>query len=255
MKQWIIMAATALAGLGAVPAAAQWKPDRPINLIVPWAPGGATDQVTRLAASEMEAALGQKIVVVNQPGASGSIGTKNALDAPKDGYTWTAGAVQDLGVYKVLGMAPTDLGDWNLYLSVANVPVISVNPQTPYQNLGDLLKAMKDKPKTVTISTGGVASASHNAAEAHNASGRGRVSARDLRRRQPGGGGRRRGGGERHDPARGRTGGDDPRQAAPSAGGLFGAAARALGLRHHPVRDRDPVGSEAADQLLRHLRP
>jgi tripartite-type tricarboxylate transporter receptor subunit TctC len=99
-------------------------------------------------------------------GASGSIGTKNALDAPKDGYTWTAGAVQDLGVYKVLGMAPTDLGDWNLYLSVANVPVISVNPQTPYQNLGDLLKAMKDKPKTVTISTGGVASASHNAAEA-----------------------------------------------------------------------------------------
>jgi tripartite-type tricarboxylate transporter receptor subunit TctC len=167
MKRWIIAAvAAALTGPGAVPAASQWKPDRPINLIVPWAPGGATDQVTRLAASEMEAALGQKIVVVNQPGASGSIGTKNALDAPKDGYTWTAGAVQDLGVYKVLGMAPTDLGDWNLYLSVANVPVISVNPQTPYQSLGDLLKAMKEKPRTVTISTGGVASASHNAAEA-----------------------------------------------------------------------------------------
>jgi tripartite-type tricarboxylate transporter receptor subunit TctC len=167
MTRWIIAAAAAaLAGLGTLPAAAQWKPDRPINLIVPWAPGGATDQVTRLAASEMEAALGQKIVVVNQPGASGSIGTKSALDAPKDGYTWTAGAVQDLGVYKVLGMAPTDLNDWNLYLSVANVPVISVNPQRPYQNLGDLLKAMKDKPKTVTISTGGVASASHSAAEA-----------------------------------------------------------------------------------------
>ena len=89
----IALAALALAALGiAAPAAAQqWKPSRPINLIVPWAAGGSTDQVTRVAAAEMEKALGQTIVVVNQPGASGAIGTKSALDAPKDGYTWTAG--------------------------------------------------------------------------------------------------------------------------------------------------------------------
>ena len=79
----------------ALPAAAQnWKPTRPINLIVPWAAGGSTDQVTRVAAAEMEKALGQTIVIVNQPGASGAIGTKSALDAPKDGYTWAAGAAQ-----------------------------------------------------------------------------------------------------------------------------------------------------------------
>src|ERR1700752_1104839 len=87
----------------ATPAPAQWKPTRPINLIVPWAAGGSTDQVTRVAAAEMEKVLGQTIVVINQPGASGSIGTKSAPDAPKDGYTWTAGAAQDLGTYESLG--------------------------------------------------------------------------------------------------------------------------------------------------------
>src|SRR4249919_2367283 len=97
------------------PATAQnWKPSRPINLIVPWSAGGSTDQVTRVTAAELEKALGQKIVIVNQPGASGSIGTKTALEAPKDGYTWTAGAAQDLGAYRTLGMLDTNLGDWHL---------------------------------------------------------------------------------------------------------------------------------------------
>ena len=84
--------------LAMAPATAQqWKPTKPITIIVPWAAGGSTDQVTRVTASEIEKALGQKVIVVNQPGASGSIGTKNALEAPKEGYTWTAGAAQDLG--------------------------------------------------------------------------------------------------------------------------------------------------------------
>ena len=47
-----------------------WKPDKPITLIVPWAAGGSTDQVSRVAAAEIEKALGQKVVVVNQGGAS-----------------------------------------------------------------------------------------------------------------------------------------------------------------------------------------
>ena len=64
----------------AAPAAAQWKPTKPITIIVPWAAGGSTDQVTRVTAAELEKALGQKVVIVNQPGASGSIGTKNALE-------------------------------------------------------------------------------------------------------------------------------------------------------------------------------
>jgi tripartite-type tricarboxylate transporter receptor subunit TctC len=51
----------------------------------------------RLVAGEMQKSLGQTIVIINQPGPSGSIGTRSALEATKDGYTWTAGAAQDLG--------------------------------------------------------------------------------------------------------------------------------------------------------------
>ena len=64
-------------------AGAQWNPNKPITIIVPWAAGGSTDQVTRVTAGEVEKALNQKVVIVNQPGASGSIGTKTHLKQPK----------------------------------------------------------------------------------------------------------------------------------------------------------------------------
>ena len=159
-------AATAFACIMATPSHAQWKPNKPINLIVPWAAGGSTDQVTRVTAAEIERVLGQKIVVVNQPGASGSIGTKNAFEAPKDGYTWTAGAAQDLGVYQSLGMLNASLKDWHLFLNVANIPVVGVNPSTPYQNINQLLEAMKARPGEIKVATAGVTSGGHNAMEA-----------------------------------------------------------------------------------------
>jgi tripartite-type tricarboxylate transporter receptor subunit TctC len=145
--------------------AQDWKPQRPVTIIVPWAAGGSTDQVTRVTAAEIEKHLGQKVVIVNQPGASGSIGTKGALDAPKDGYTWTAGAAQDLGSYETLGMLKTRISDWHLFLNVANVQLIGVNPNTPYKSPKDLLDAMKAKPGQITVATAGVTSAGHNAME------------------------------------------------------------------------------------------
>ncbi len=162
-RLFLMLAAT----LAAAPLhAQQWKPTKPVTIIVPWAAGGSTDQVTRITAAELEKHLGQKVVIVNQPGASGSIGTKNALEASKDGYTWTAGAAQDLGVYRALGLLETNLADWHLFLSVANVPLVGVNPGTPYKSMKDLLDAMKAKPGQVTVATAGVTSGGHNAMEA-----------------------------------------------------------------------------------------
>lgn len=161
----IFAGAIAITLSGASFAQATWKPTKPINLIVPWAAGGSTDQVTRITAAEIEKVLGQKIVVVNQPGASGSIGTKNAWDAPRDGYTWTAGAAQDLGAYQSLGMLNAGIKDWHLFLNVANVPVVSVNPSTSYQNIKQLIDAMKTKPD-LKVATAGVTSGGHNAMEA-----------------------------------------------------------------------------------------
>ena len=159
-----IVGAIALAT--ALSAQAQWKPTKPINIIVPWAAGGATDQVTRVAAGELEDALGAKIVVINQPGGAGSIGTMNAMNAAKDGYTWTAGAPKQLGTYPVLGLAGTKLSDFHLFVSVTQVPIVSVNPNSPYQNFQQLLDDMKAKPGQITIATAGNTSSGHIAAEA-----------------------------------------------------------------------------------------
>ena len=159
------IAATALLATAAA-AHAQWKPTKPINIIVPWAAGGATDQVTRVAAGELEDALGTKIVVINQPGGAGSIGTMNAMNAPKDGYTWTAGAPKQLGTYPVLGLAGTKLSDFHLFVSVTQVPIVSVNPNSPYQNFQQLLDDMKAKPGQVTVATAGNTSSGHIAMEA-----------------------------------------------------------------------------------------
>ncbi|MCJ7830473.1 MAG: tripartite tricarboxylate transporter substrate binding protein [Desulfobacterales bacterium] len=163
----IIMALIFCALLVVAPALAAdtWKPDRPIKLIVPWGAGGSTDQVTRVCAGELEKPLGQTIVVVNQPGASGSIGTKNTIEAPKDGYTWTAGAAKDLGTYQVLGMLNTGIRDWHLFLNISLPQVVAVQADSPYQTFADLLKSFKDSPGKVKVSSAGINSAGHSGIE------------------------------------------------------------------------------------------
>ena len=169
MKKRFFLKSLSIAAMAlgiALPAAAQqWKPTKPINLVVPWAAGGSTDQVTRVTAAELEKVLGQKIVIVNQPGASGSIGTKTVWDAAKDGYTWAAGAAQDLGAYQTLGMLDVPAGSWHLFLTVANVPVVGVNAGMPWQNMNQLLDAMKAKPGEIKVATAGMTSGGHNAME------------------------------------------------------------------------------------------
>ena len=160
----VLGVATAVAVSTSV-AAQSWQPEQPITIIVPWSAGGSTDQVTRVVAGELEDALGQKVVIVNQPGASGSVGTKNAWEAPHDGYTWAAGAASDLGTYPVLGMLDTKLDDWALFLNVANVAVVGVNPDSPYEEVSQLLEAMKADPGQVSVATAGLSSAGHNAME------------------------------------------------------------------------------------------
>ena len=148
-----------------VSAETSWKPKKPINLIVPWGAGGATDGVSRQTAMVLEGLLGQKIVVVNQPGASGSVGTKNVLDKPKTGLYWTAGAVKDLGVYKVQGLLDTTLDDWHLFLNFAIPNVVAVNSSSPYKDFGELIEAFKASPGKIKVATAGVNSAGHTAIE------------------------------------------------------------------------------------------
>ena len=158
MLRTLMLTAAAIVGLTGAASAQNypWKPTKPITIIVPWGAGGSTDQVVRLLGKEIEGAIGQSVVIVNQPGASGSIGTKAVLDAPKDGYMIASGAAKDAGTYAVTGLLNTKLDDWHLFLAVINSSVIGVNANTPYKTLDDLIKAMKDKPGTVTVATAGI---------------------------------------------------------------------------------------------------
>ena len=167
MQRFLIVLATVVAVVVATAGAQSypWMPVRPITIIVPWGAGGSTDTVTRVLAAELEAELGQPVVIVNQPGASGSIGTTNALTADHDCYTWAAGAAQDLGTYGVLAMLDTSLADWHLYLTVANTAVVGVNANTPYQTFPELVDAMRARPGEIPVATAGQTSAGHNAME------------------------------------------------------------------------------------------
>lgn len=162
----LMITAAAIAAIAAPAYAGDyaWKAEKPITIIVPWGAGGATDQVTRVTAAVLEEELGQTVVIVNQPGASGSIGKKNAWEAPRDGYTWAAGAPKQLGTYKLLGQWDTWVDDWRLYNTVTNVPLVSVNPDAPYATMADFIAAMQ--AGKVTVATAGAGSSGHAAAEA-----------------------------------------------------------------------------------------
>ncbi|MCB2054481.1 MAG: tripartite tricarboxylate transporter substrate binding protein [Geminicoccaceae bacterium] len=169
MRTWTMVLAAFGLATASLPAAAQdnaWKPQEPVTIIVPWAAGGSTDSVTRVLAGELEKALGQTVVVVNQPGAAGSVGTTGAWEAPHDGLTWAAGAALDLGSYQALGMLDVPMSDWRLYLHIANVAIVGANPDAGFEDFGGLIEAMKEKPGEVTVATAGVTSGGHNAMEA-----------------------------------------------------------------------------------------
>lgn len=138
--------------------ASGWKPARPITVVVPWGAGGSTDQVVRVVAKELGEALDQKVVVVNQPGASGSIGTKSVLEGAKDGTMFASGAAKDLGTYAVTGLLDTKLEDWNIYLAVINASVVGVNADSPYKTFDALVEAMKANPGSVKVATAGITS-------------------------------------------------------------------------------------------------
>lgn len=145
--------------------AAEWRPTKPITLIVPWPAGGATDLTARILASEMEKVLGQRISVVNTPGASGAIGMQNAFDAPKDGYTWTANADVSIVNYPVLDLLKLTHRDWHYWYALMTPNIIAVTPEYPAKDPADLVRLMKEKPGQVAVASAGVGSSGHLALE------------------------------------------------------------------------------------------
>lgn len=154
-----------VAAAGSAFGAPAWRPVRPVTVIVPWPAGGSTDMTARVLASQMERFLGQRIVIVNTPGAQGSIGMKDVWEAPRDGYTWGANASTDMVSYAVLGRLAQSHRDWRYFYVLWAPNLIAVRADSPYRTVEDLIAAMRARPGQVSVASAGVGSSGHLAAE------------------------------------------------------------------------------------------
>ena len=151
-----------------VPAGAQGYPARAIRIVVPFAPGGATDAVLRMLAPRLSENLGQQVVVDNRPGGASTIGMDMVAKAAPDGYT--------LGVANLsFSINPTLFGaklpyntekDFALVSLVSIVPlVMSVHPSVPARSIKELIALAKARPESLNYSSSGNASATQMATE------------------------------------------------------------------------------------------
>lgn len=138
------------------PLSAQTYPDKPIRLIVPFAPGGTNDILARMVANHLSETLGQSTIVDNRPGADGIIGTDIAVKAKPDGYTLllvSSAYVMNPVVRKL----PYDTLTAMEFIAKigASFLVLSVNPSLPVNSVNDLLAIAKEKPGEITLASSG----------------------------------------------------------------------------------------------------
>jgi tripartite-type tricarboxylate transporter receptor subunit TctC len=165
MSALSLIALASMSGIGPASATEAAFPTQPIQLIVPYAAGGATDTVARLLQKGMETRLGQPIVVINRPGASTTIGTAAVARAKPDGYTIGMVSVPHVSNYTLLKEMPYAQSDFVPITSVTNTPsVLVVNPSLPVKSVADLIGYIKAHPGQVNYATFGIGSSAHLAA-------------------------------------------------------------------------------------------
>lgn len=155
---------TALAQLSA---SAGDYPNRAVRVIVPFAPGGATDILARVAADELARRLGQPFVVENQGGAGGLIATARVAKAAPDGYTLVAATPGPVTISPVTQKTmPYDAAALTPVTLIADGPgVLVVRKDSPHRTLADLVAAGKARPGSLTFGSAGVGAFSHLSSE------------------------------------------------------------------------------------------
>jgi len=166
--RFTLAATLAFAALSPSGAFAQAYPSKPIRIIVPYAPGGATDIISRAVAVEYSKTLGQPVNVDNRPGAGGNLGSEMAARSAPDGYTLLTSASSLHGItpflYKKLNYDPNkDLLPVIVLAGFANVLV--VNPGVPANSVKDVIALAKAQPGKLTCASSGSGSTIHMSCE------------------------------------------------------------------------------------------
>lgn len=161
-KSLLLAAVTVVA---AMPAVAQTWPDKPVKIIVPFAAGGGTDLIARLAAKSLTARLGQSVYVENRGGANGIVGLQGLKQSAPDGYTFAVATdgplVVNHGLYKE--KLPYDSRkDWTtVHMLNKFVAMLVVHPSVPVKSVKELIDYNKANPGKLNYSSGGIGNFSH----------------------------------------------------------------------------------------------
>ncbi|QKV52813.1 Bug family tripartite tricarboxylate transporter substrate binding protein [Comamonas antarctica] len=159
-----IRALCATALLAVAGAASAAYPDKPITLIVPWAPGGSTDILARALGERMSKSLGQTVIVDNRAGASGNIGSNLVAKARPDGYTLLVGSMSTHAMNPALmaSMPFKGVEDFTPIAQLANViNTMVVSTSVPANNLQEFIAYAKANPGKLNYATAGQGSTNH----------------------------------------------------------------------------------------------
>jgi tripartite-type tricarboxylate transporter receptor subunit TctC len=155
--------AAALLVAGTTPSFAEY-PDHGIQIVVPYTPGGTVDLLARALGPRLTAAWGQPVIILNRPGAGGSVGAEFAAKSAPDGYTLfistNSPLTTNLALYPSLGYEP--LRDFEpVILAGENSLVLAANPKLPVKSAKDLIELAKRKPGELNAATSGNGSTGH----------------------------------------------------------------------------------------------
>ncbi|WP_270935941.1 Bug family tripartite tricarboxylate transporter substrate binding protein [Falsiroseomonas oryzae] len=145
-------------------ARAQAWPTRPVRLVVPFPPGGPTDIMGRLLATQLEADLRQPFVVENRAGATGAIGSQAVIQSPPDGYTLVVGTLGSHALQPLIARTPAydprrDFTPVSLFATIANV--LMVHPSVAARSAGELVALLRAEPGRHNYGSAGVGSPIH----------------------------------------------------------------------------------------------
>jgi tripartite-type tricarboxylate transporter receptor subunit TctC len=163
--RWIVALALAVVAGGA---AAQPYPAKPVRIVNPFAPGGATDQIARLMAQKLTESWGQSVVVENRPGASGAIGLEAVAKSPPDGYTLAIATqtthAANPALYSKLPYDP--VRDFAPLTLAGSTPLaLMVQPALPATDVKSLVAYLKANPGRLTYASGGNGTSQHLSTE------------------------------------------------------------------------------------------
>jgi tripartite-type tricarboxylate transporter receptor subunit TctC len=155
--------AAILVAIGGAPAAHAGWPDKPIRIVVPFAPGGSTDSVARLSAEWLARALGQPVTVENRTGASGTIAAEFVAQAPPDGHTLFMASLAQMSIVPHMGKVRYDPFKSFVPISVISTSffALAVHPSLPAKNVQQLVALAKARPGQLVYGSSGNGSAAH----------------------------------------------------------------------------------------------